>query len=91
MNLRSFIQIENSLGEVYLHINNGGVTFEIGEDRHGFPVIRVASTHFGHLTGLLELSLTQERLNKLSGLLKAACEHKFKGDSTTSARDFGCF
>lgn len=87
MQIERFKQLEETLGEVYFHVNNGGTTVEVGQDGKGHPVIRVVSTHFGNVTGWLELSVTCAKLAELAQMFQLCASHAFPdSDASVAAR-----
>lgn len=65
-----------SKGEVYLHIGNGGVVFEVVNKKYG-PMIRMSSSHFGNNNITQELYVKKEDLLKLSLMFAQAANQKY--------------
>lgn len=63
--------------EIYLHVNNGGFTFSVYNNKHDdyrWPTIGVTQDHFGHSTKM-EVMTTTESIRKIGEMfLRAAKE-----------------
>lgn len=64
------------LSEVYLHINNGGITFGVIDTQFG-PAIQVSAGHFGHLTNDMLIYVRPEDLKRLGTLFEGTSEYSF--------------
>lgn len=65
----------NNTGEVYLHINNGGITFKL--DKYDFsknfndkprthPKLKISAKHFYTTTNCMEIQVKPEWLRKMA-------------------------
>ena len=70
-------------GKFYLHINNGGVSFEIKKQLYKdkvIPIFEVSAHHFGIQTNQMILPMTPENINKL-GIWISDMSQKFNDDN----------
>lgn len=58
--------------EVYLHINNGGITFRAGTDKDNMLGIEVTATHFGNTTQYMHIYTDAESMKEIGEMLIAA-------------------
>lgn len=76
--------------KVYLHIGNGGVTFEVFDDvredgdRYG-PTIRVSATHFGNKTNEMEVHITKPGLQALAEMFTKAASEDYSEEYVCAA------
>jgi hypothetical protein len=75
------------IGEVYLHINNGGTSFRVRDDAKCGPTIEISSRHFGHIMHESRLMLTAKAAKELSALFALVAEHDFGGREYCCAAD----
>lgn len=61
--------------EVYLHINNGGVTFRAGTDKDNMLGIEVTATHFGNTTQYMHVYTDADSMRKIGEMLIEAAKH----------------
>jgi len=57
---------------INMHINNGGIKFEIeklefntSENHYAYPVLVIGAQHFGHQTNEMKLQMTPSRMKKM--------------------------
>ncbi len=75
-----------TIGNVYCHINNGGVQFSIIDDGNG-PTICVDSMHFGNNKVQHTIHVSKEALVKLADMFSRAAEYdSFSDDYCHAAR-----
>lgn len=66
-----------SVGEVYLHVSNSGVTFEVLDDpKHG-PVVKVTTSTFGNLPTVTQVFTTEAGLAGLARLFEIATKRSY--------------
>lgn len=58
-------------GEVYLHISNSGVRFQVIDVGHG-PTVRVTSSSFGNMVSTLDIHTDRESLAELGRMFTEA-------------------
>lgn len=62
--------MKNNNEEIYLHLDNGGLSVEITEssinDTVYGPKLKIKTTHFGSITNTIDIFTTQESLRALS-------------------------
>jgi hypothetical protein len=69
-----------TIGEVYLHVGNGGVTFEVIDEGNG-PTIVVSSSFFGNVKQELKIFTNKEGLEELTRLFRKASDFEgFSGE-----------
>ena len=66
------------VGDVYFHINNGGVNINVIDCPKGGPTIIIESEHFGHKTAGIELHVHPDMLKEIADMFSKAAEYKFK-------------
>lgn len=72
------------IGEVYFHINNGGITFEVKDEGFG-PTIEINATHMGHITNKIKLHTNKHGINMLASLLNEAKMVEYSKEYVESA------
>ena len=75
---------EKIIGEVYFHISNGGVTFQIIDEGFG-ATIQIDIAHMGHTTNKIKLHTNQDGIKKLAELLRKAKKIKYSKDYSNVA------
>lgn len=65
------------LSEVYLHIDNGGITFGVVDTKFG-PAVQVSASHYGHLTNDMLIYIRPKDLKRLGALFEGASEYPFQ-------------
>lgn len=60
--------------EVYLHVNNGGVTFKVRNDPEWGPVVEISQSQFAAVENTLTIKTTPESLQELARLFMDAAE-----------------
>jgi hypothetical protein len=73
LTLNGSFKVTERYGRAYLHINNGGVTFEAFETKGG-PCVAVGATHFGLTTNVMLLPTDKVSLEKLASLFQRAAD-----------------
>jgi len=77
------------VNSVYEHINNGGVSFKITNEKG--PTIEIEASHFGHTTNHIKLHVTKRSLLNLIDMLTQAVALEYTEDyccaSETHVRD----
>lgn len=63
--------------EVYLHVNNGGITFRCLDDPEFGPVVEVEQSHFGAVTTKMRVLTDPSSLEALATLFAEAAEHNW--------------
>ena len=53
---------------IYFHLNNGGICFEVDEEKYS-STLKVDASHMGHKTNSMELLLSKEHLKVLGEYL----------------------
>lgn len=82
--------MDQLLEHVYLHIENGGVSFLISENAEGRCKLQVAALHLGHKTNGMELLTTPDSLRQIGEAFLRASKHEFPGvPVVNSARAMG--
>lgn len=62
--------------KIYLHISNGGVSFEVVDSGNG-PLIRVSASTFGHHVGGTEVFTTKDALKAIGEMFLRAAEKEY--------------
>lgn len=62
------------IGKVYLHIDNGGVSFQVVNEGWG-PTVKVKGSSFGHLTNSIRLHTDRKSLRALGQMFLDASNH----------------
>lgn len=71
------------LGNVYLHLNNGGVTFEVQD--HVGPTIIINSSSFGNIDHILRVFTNSDGLREIGEMFITASKHKFRQEEYVCA------
>lgn len=69
---------ETVVEKLYLHINNGGVTFKVVDSELG-PTIEIEASSFGHITNGVKLYVTPDVLFELSDVFRKAARYDYEG------------
>lgn len=77
---------ETSVGSVYLHMGDGGVTLEILDNSMRGPVIKITSSFWGNVLSTLTLTTTWEGLNALKNLFEAASIRDYSEEAIHAGR-----
>jgi len=67
------------LEDVYLHIGNGGVQFQVHRDNKGRCLLKVGASHFGQKTNTMELLVTPDSLRQIGEAFVRASQQEFPG------------
>lgn len=62
------------MNELYLRINNGGVTFKAGVDENGKLAVGLSASHFGHTTNEMHICTDAESLRAIGEMMIKASE-----------------
>lgn len=75
---------EKMIGEVYFHINNGGLTFQVIDEGFG-ATIQIEMSHMGHTTNKIKLHTNKDGIKALAKLLKKAKNVEYSKDYSSVA------
>ena len=67
---------EKKVGEVYLHVSNSGVTFQVLDTVDG-PVVEVTTSSFGNLSHTFRVQTTTNGIKALAKLFDVASKRDF--------------
>ena len=70
--------------EVYAHINNGGVSFNVTNENG--PTIEIKATHFGNQTNHIKLYVDKEVLRQLADMLYKASASEYSEEYVCAAK-----
>jgi hypothetical protein len=70
--------------EVYAHINNGGVSFEVTNEQG--PTIEVKASHFGNQTNHIKLHVDVEVLRRLADMFYKASTAEYSEEYVCAAK-----
>jgi len=76
---------DDVIGEVYLHVSNGGLTVSVVEDGHG-PTLVIRFGFFGH-NQILRVHIMPEGLDQLAALFSSAARHEYPNVYGSAAYD----
>ncbi len=68
-----------SIGEVYLHVGNSGVTFQVVDEGQG-PTIIISTSSFGNLNHECKVYATTEGLKKIGEMFLDAASQGYSGE-----------
>ncbi|WP_206921868.1 hypothetical protein ACOALA_13740 [Alicyclobacillus acidoterrestris] len=75
--------------QVYLHIGNGGVSFEVYDDisENGSfgPTIKVSAVHFGNQTNEMKIHVTKRGLQAIADMFAEAASEDFSKEYVCAA------